>query len=264
MNKVLKIGGWVVFIAITFVLLGFADVNYDNIKSEEVLVEIEKPGGHEFVTEENVKLLLNDLGYSFKGQSLGEIELNRIESELLEVSGVRKVEAYKFNNGQVKIEIEQQLPIARIVLADGQMGCYLDIEGEVIPLSNNYVAKVPVFTGAIHEPYTDIPSAKELLANDSIAQYHIIDEIYLVAKEIVEDEFLMAQIVQVYVNSKQEFELIPRVGNHRILLGGVEDLSSKMDRLKAFYTSDGLNIKEYNLYDTLNLKYKDQLVCSKR
>ncbi len=264
MNKMLKIGGWILFVAVTFGLLGFADLNYDNIKSNQILIEIKRPGGHEFVTEDKVKLLLNDLGYSFKNQPLGQIELNRIESELLEVSGVKSVEAYKFNNGQVKVDIEQQLPIARIILSDGKMGGYLDIEGDIIPLSENYVAKVPVFTGMIHESYADMPSAKELLANDSLARYHIIDEIYLVAKEIVADEFLMAQIVQVFVNSKQEFELIPRVGNHRVLIGDINDLSSKMSRLKAFYTSDGLDIKEYNLYDTLNLKYKDQMVCSKR
>jgi cell division protein FtsQ len=68
----------------------------------------------------------------------------------------------------------------------------------------------------------------------------------------------------VYVNKQGEFELIPRVGNHRILLGGADDISSKLKRLKTFYTSKDVNVKELNMYDTINLKYKNQLVCSNR
>jgi cell division protein FtsQ len=264
MNKILKIAGWAMFLGLVILMMGFVGGKYETTQTSEPTVQIVKKGNHSFVSEDKVKSRLNDLGYSFVGQELREIELDRIESELNEVPGVKSTEAYKYSDGTVHIEIKQRNPIARIVLKGGKMGCYLDDEGEVVPLSKDYIAKVPVFTGYISEPYNAIPNVAEVTVNDSIADLHIIDDIYLVAKALAADEFLTAQVVQVYVNKQGEFELIPRVGNHRILLGGADDVSSKLKRLKTFYTSKDVNVKELNMYDTINLKYKNQLVCSNR
>lgn len=264
MKKVLQIGGWSIFVLGVFVLVFFVNAGYDDVETQQPEITIIKPGNHNFVTEEKVVNLMNDLGYSFKDQSLGDIELERIENEVNTIPGVKDVQAYKYSNGVVKLDIEQQLPVARVILKGGKMGCYLDTDGEVIPLSEDYIAKVPVFSGYIYEPYNDIPSVSEILVSDSVSKLHVLDEIHTLALALNQDEFLSAQILQVYVNEKEEFELIPRVGNHRILFGGIEDFNDKLFRLKYFYTEADINIKELNLYDTLNLKYKDQVVGSDR
>lgn len=264
MKRVLKIGGWSVFSIGVLVLLFFVNAGFDKVETLKPEITIEKPGGHNFVTEEKVLLLMNDLGYSFDNQVLGDIELKRIEEKVGAIPGVKSVEAYKFNSGKVKLEIKQQLPIARIFLHGGKLGCYMDNEGEIIPLSYDYVAKVPVFTGYIYEPINDIPNLKRITETDSISKLHVLDEIFYLASAIAKDDFLSAQIVQIYVNEEEEFEMIPRVGNHRILFGGIDDLDSKMERLNTIYTSSSFDVKELNLYDTLDLKYKDQIVCSKR
>lgn len=264
MKKALQIGGWSIFVLGVFVLLFFVNAGYDDIETQEPQITIIKPGNHNFVTDEKVKAVMNDLGYSFHDQSLGEIELERIEQEVKMIPGVKEVQAYKYSNGVVKLDIEQQLPVARVILKGGKMGCYIDAEGEIIPLSEDYIAKVPVFSGYIYEPYNDIPSVSEITENDSISELHVIDEIHTLALALNQDEFLAAQILQVYVNEKEEFELIPRVGNHRVLFGGIEDYEDKLFRLKYFYTEADFDVKELNVYDTLNLKYKDQIVGSKR
>ncbi len=264
MKKVLQIGGWSIFVLGVLAMLFFVNAGYDEVETQEPQITIYKPGNHNFVTEEKVVALMNDLGYSFKDQSLGDIELERIEEEVNTIPGVKDVQAYKYSNGVVKLEIEQQLPIARVILQGGKMGCYLDVDGEIIPLSEDYIAKVPVFSGHIYEPYNDIPSVSEVTMSDSISQLHIIDEIHTLALALNNDEFLAAQILQVYVNESSEFELIPRVGNHRILFGGINDFEDKLFRLKHFYTEAGIDVKELNVYDTLNLKYNDQIVGSKR
>ncbi|MCB9189126.1 MAG: hypothetical protein H6599_07565 [Flavobacteriales bacterium] len=264
MKKVLQIGGWSIFVLGVLVLLFFVNAGYDDIKTQEPQITIIKPGNHNFVTEEKVKAVMNDLGYSFQDQSLGEIELDRIEKEVKAIPGVKDVQAYKYSNGVVKLDIEQQLPVARVILKGGKMGCYLDAEGEIIPLSSDYIAKVPVFTGNIYEPYNEIPSVKDITVNDSVSQLHFLDEVYTLALALAQDEFLTAQILQIYVNDQEEFEFIPRVGNHRVLFGGIEDYEDKLFRLKYFYTEADVDVKELNVYDTLNLKFKDQIVGSKR
>ena len=62
-------------------------------------------------------------------------------------------------------------------------------------------------------------------------------------------------------NSSREQE--KHVGNHKIVFGGVENLESKFEKLMFFYKK-GLNKTGWNEYSEINLKYKDQVVCTKR
>jgi cell division protein FtsQ len=64
----------------------------------------------------------------------------------------------------------------------------------------------------------------------------------------------------VYVD--KDLELIPRVGNHTIILGNVSDLQEKFNKLMIFY-KEAMPKVGWNKYKTLNLKYKNQIVCKK-
>jgi len=83
------------------------------------------------------------------------------------------------------------------------------------------------------------------------------------AKFVDQSEFWKAQLVQIYVNEDNEIELIPRVGSHRILIGDVENLEEKFNKLMLFYEK-GLSKTGWNEYSIINLKFKDQVVCTKR
>ena len=123
---------------------------------------------------------------------------------------------------------------------------------------------MPVFNGFIFQPTENLTSVDEIVATSDPINSVMMGNIYLLATKINEDEFFKSQIVQVFVNNRNEFELIPRVGNHRILLGNAEDIDSKLFRLKTFYTSDQIDVRELNLYDTLNVKYANQLVAKSK
>jgi cell division protein FtsQ len=69
--------------------------------------------------------------------------------------------------------------------------------------------------------------------------------------------------VQVYVNSKNEFELIPRVGSHVILLGRLEGFEVRLDNLRSLY-DQGFSTAGWNQFEIINLKYENQVVCTKR
>ena len=66
----------------------------------------------------------------------------------------------------------------------------------------------------------------------------------------------------VYVNEKGDFVLVPRVGSHLIVFGGIDDMEEKCAKLKALYER-GWEPREWNCYKTVNLKYKGQIVCTK-
>ena len=52
------------------------------------------------------------------------------------------------------------------------------------------------------------------------------------------------------------------LGNEKILVGGNENISEKLNKLKFFY-QEGLRYEGWNVYQTIDLKNKDQVVCRK-
>ncbi len=63
-----------------------------------------------------------------------------------------------------------------------------------------------------------------------------LKEIYQFLQLIyVAHPFWSEQIVQIYVNRKGEYELIPRVGAHQILLGSMEQWEKKLRNLELLY-----------------------------
>jgi cell division protein FtsQ len=72
----------------------------------------------------------------------------------------------------------------------------------------------------------------------------------------------MRQIEQLFVNDKADIELIPRVGNQRIVLGSADSLEVKMRNLLAFY-KQAMPKVGWDTYKTINVKYTNQVVCVK-
>ena len=87
-------------------------------------------------------------------------------------------------------------------------------------------------------------------------------DLFKMANFISQDEFWNAQVSQLFVNDEKEFELIPRVGNHEIIFGEAEKIPFKFDKLMVFY-KEALPKTGWNEYSTINLKFKNQIVCTK-
>ena len=124
-----------------------------------------------------------------------------------------------------------------------------------MPLSNHFTAHTHVATGMINVGYK---RNKQTINKESI-----INQLFDVTEYIRKDDFLNSQIVQIDVNNEQEIVLIPRVGEQKIVFGKGDDIEDKFTRLKLFYKK-GIKPEELNKYTTLNLKYKQQIICSKR
>lgn len=263
MNKGIKILSWSAFILVVLILLVFVDNSYSAIPSATPKINITQEGGHHFITEKLVLEKLSNIGCSLEGQLYKDIEAKRIEEVINNTPGVKNSEVYKSNDGVVTLDIKQSRPIARIITNNGLVSFYLDEDGLTMPLSKTYIAKVPVFSGSIYYTDGNVLKVDEIKANDSLKAVHLLDDIFDVAIAIDKNEFIKLQTLQVFVNEKQEFEITPRVGKNRIMLGTSDNIEDKVEKLSQFYTSV-INPKELNNYDTISVKYRNQIVCSKR
>jgi len=252
-------------IALAFLIsLGFVDSRRSKMECNDVVIRILDTLGQSFVEPEDIHLVvLNKFG-ELKGQKLSSINIALLEKIIDNNPFVADAEVFSSIDGKLNIEVLQRRPVVLVVNFSNE-SFYVDDEGVFMPLSEKYTARVPLANGYIFNRETELkiqdPDVKNI--NDSLSPASIMRDVYNVSLFVAQDDFWNAQIEQIYVNSNGDLELIPRVGRHSIILGNGKDLKEKFDRLFLFYT-DGLNKAGWDKYKTINLKFKDQVVCTKK
>lgn len=261
MKKKINILLWIGFFIGTIVMLSFSRSKQDSKLCSVLKIKVDTETGMHFINEDDVISALRVEGLNPVGLMMSEVNLEEIETTLRKIPEIKLAEVYKSMNGEVGIKIYQRVPMARVFNQSGR-NFYLDEDGYQMPVSEKYSPRVLVFTGNINDPATDL-SARELDLSPELDKMYMADEIYRLAKFIKDDEFWSAQIQQVNVNSFSEFELIPTVGDHRVMFGNLENMEGKFNKLFVFY-KEGLNNTDWEKYDTINVKFKHQIICTKK
>lgn len=258
MKKVIKhIILMIAVLGYLIVILGFVSNEEKKVMCRGVRIIIHDSLDIQFVNSSMIRNTLLRGGNRLAGKSFDEINLQEIEDRVREIKYIERAEVYATVEEELVVDIYQRKPEVRIIDRSGQ-GYYIDREGYIIPLSPNYSPYLMVVNGAIAERYRRVKNINELDPENNL-----LADIYKLVKYIQSDKFWKAQIVQIYVNGKGEFEFIPRVGSHVIEFGKVDNMEEKFEKLWILY-NDGFYYKGWNQYDRIDLKYKNQVICTKR
>lgn len=263
-KRILIISGWIVLVVGASVLLGFAKSKRNNTLCKSVRVEIVQKGNSLFITPAEICALIakNQQGV-VEGKPMDKINLPEMEEMLKENPYIINAQVYATLDGNITIKVTQKNPIVRILNMNDE-SYYIDSTGYFMPLTDNYTPRVLIVNGLINEPYaTNCTSNIQKMETDTTV-HSLLPSIYKIASFINDNAFWKAQITQIYVDSAKEFTLIPRVGCQHIILGDTSDMKQKFDKLFVLY-KDGFNHNEkWNEYATINLKYKHQIICTKK
>lgn len=229
----------VFLIAVVVFLYGFGYQRNGVRPVKESVVEFTN-GENLFLSHEMVnKLLIQNHG-GLKNKSKSLINLQELENVVFSNELVEKAKIFLTIDGVVKTVVTQRTPIARVNTEAAVY--YIDKQGLKMPLSSNYSARVLLVSGAIHD--ADIAP------------------LYALINRIQKNEFLKKMIVGIEKKSEKEYVLRTRVYNQKIVLGEIRDLEKKLKKLEAFYNEVIQNDK-VDAYKTINLKYNNQVVCTK-
>jgi cell division protein FtsQ len=259
LKKILHISLWVLLIVALLTSVAFVEKKQPVVRCHNVYIDIDHNTELYFVQREDVIQLIKDKGDSLFNQPLNSIDVNQIEKTLNSHPSIANAEVYVDVNGDVSINITQRKPIARVINALGE-SYYIDDKGLLMPLSDNYTSRVVVVNGKLFESYAGHYLTNYSAINDSVLKTTWLDDVYAIAKYLDANEFWKSQIVQIYID--KEIELVPRVGNQRIIFGDASDLEDKFKKLFVLYTK-GLSKTGWNAYSVINLKFKNQVVCTK-
>jgi cell division protein FtsQ len=242
---------WVTVLSGIVVLMSFIEIKKSEVICKDVKVYI--PGNQYFIDKDEVDNILEVKSNALIGHRLDDINIHALENKLKANPFIEFAKVYADMDGVIQVEISQRQPIMRVVNKFDQ-DFYIDQHGLKIPLSQNFTAKVLVATGNIDELFSNrVDSLHTDMAKD----------LYKTADFIRKDSLWSAQIVQVFVNDHHEMELIPRVGNQRILLGNADSLKTKFANLLVFYKQALPKVGE-DVYKIINIKYANQVIGVKK
>lgn len=245
--------------------LGFVAKSEARTVATDLTISIANNEENPFLSESDVKQFLAERSDSVLANSYANISIPDLEKALNSHPAIENAEVSREMNGEIKVDILQRTPVLRVINKDGE-SYYIDSQSRLMPLNSNYTARVLVANGEILEPYARRYqfSVDQIGSNELFAKVSLLDDLLAVANYINRDSVLSVLVQQIYVNADKEMELYPAIGSHRIVFGDASNIAVKFNKLKLFYTK-GLNTSDgWNKYSTINLKYKNLVVCTKK
>lgn len=230
-------------------LAGFASSKQNEKICEKVSIKIDNEYNNYFIGDKEVKSLLTREGErNLEGIPNSSIDLKNLEKRIESNKFVKNADVYRGLDGNIHVYVKQSRPIARIIRSDQDL--YVDTEGNLLPLSERYTARVL--------PITKSTSAKMLdkgFFQDSTGKAYL--ELLLF---IERDAFWKAQLAQMHIDGKGKVSFLPQVGEHTIEFGKPAEFEEKFKKLMVFY-KEVLPVMGWDKYKRVNIEYEDQIIC---
>ena len=210
------------------------------------------PDGHFLVDSMDIaKTIKRSFAFEWSGHQIGLLNTERLERVLEDDPFILNADVYVNARNMIYIMVQQREPVLRII-DDNGLQYYIDKDGNKMPLSKHFSARVMVATGNLP------PHVPGFLDREN----HLLKDVFMLSQYIEADRFLHTLVEQIYV-SNGKIWLSPKVGNYKIILGDVEGMEEKFERLKVFY-QEVMPYKGWRRYKIVNLSFKGQIVCQKR
>lgn len=263
MRKIIIISVWVVLLAGLAILVRFVVKQHQAMVCDKVNITVTYNSDDKFITPVDVNAFLSAKGLKTKGAVLSEIYPEDIEKAISSIPCVEKAEVNTSINADVEIKIVQRKPIVK-VFNKYNRSFYIDDKGCLIPSGESHIARLFVANGFIddmYNPFTKL-DVTDPAGKDTVIMKTAIYKIFRMAQFISKDDFWKAMIEEIYINNKGEIELYTKIGELSIIFGGIDNMNEKFRNLLVFF-KQGLNKVGWNKYRVINVKYKNQVVCTK-
>lgn len=261
MKKIIKILPFILLIVYMIIAFGFVSAERENVICSEVNIIIQDSVSRTFYRTDDIKNELLNLRMKLVGYPLYSLNTRKMEEVIKNKPYIRDVKVFTTISGSLEVVITQREPVVRVFTNESR-SYYLDEKGNVMPESKNFTPFILVANGYF-------PGGNEVLNSGNIfslkdrKKYKVWFELLELVTKINEDYLWKNQFVQIYLNRNGQFELIPRVGAHVIVFGDISESDEKFNKLKTLYFK-AFSTEGWNNYEKIDLRYKNQVVCTKR
>lgn len=205
-------------------------------------VEISGNETADSVTIQGIRQELARYPHKIKGALVSSVNTKDVEDFLSRMSNFENVECWLTTDGSMKVAITPMIPELRVF--DGDQSYYINKDGKRIESKASFFVDVPVATGH----FTDQYPPRTILP---------------LIRFINGDKVFSDLVGMVEVKDPDNIILVPRIIGHVINFGDTSRLKEKRDALVTFYRKV-MPYKGWEEYDTIFLKFKGQIVASRR
>jgi len=193
-----------------------------------------------FIKQETVNKLLIENKTDASAIQKVDLDLNRLEKSINSNPMIEKSEVFVSIDGVLKAVVKQKTPIARMFNDEGSF--YIDYQGGMMPVSDEFTARVPIVSGEINKVNQD--------------------EFNKLLRFVYDDDFLKKNIIGIQITPSGSIKMLNRNFDYEIEFGQTVNIERKFKNYKAFYQKTVVDSSLYK-YKKINLTFTQQVVCTK-
>ena len=252
-KKILSILLWVVTAAALVVLFVFARENYltTPLKSIQLIPATDTGFVRKTALHKEIEQICGN-------SKVGTVNMIAIQKVMEENSWIEDGTSYIDLDGTLNVSFKEYEPWFRVFGKKGH-SVYVTRDGVVIPSSRTYTPYVLVASGNF-ELRSD--SATYQLSDTLDSDRNLLNALHW-CDAIEGNDFVSHCIGQLYCNKRNQFELTVKGFDGRVIVGDTCDATDKLKRLESFM-KQRIDSPETKTLKSINLNYKNQIVCTKR
>ena len=255
-KKILSIILWVVTGGALVVLFAFGRKTYLNTPLKGINFSFEQANSKGCVEKDTLLSYIEALCDIQHEAKISSINMMGIKKLLCDNPWIEQASGYIGLNDTLTLKAKEYKPALRVFNKEGK-SVFVSEKGIIIPFSPKHSPRLIIANGDF-----DFPTPKQnACMTDSIYAPTGISEALHIATAINNDPFLSGSIGQIYKNDK-EYELVVNDLPARAVLGDTCATNDKLSRLRTLLEKYS-GTHELLPYKSLNLKYKNQIVCTK-
>ena len=229
-------------------LISFRALRLSERKVSGIEIEIMSNQDFYLIDQFEIQALLNKEQSVVLGTNFDQVDIKLLERQVEENPFVAEIDIFMSVTGVLGAKVSQAQPIGRLMSSSGP-DQYIDVTGKLLPMNSDYTARVPLIS------FAEYPQWESNLGENDLGK-QLMEFLIFINK----DELWRAQIAQLAVSEENELTLWPQMTKQLILFGPADEIEEKFKKLKLFY-KEVLPKKGWNTYSSINLKYKNQIVC---
>jgi cell division protein FtsQ len=230
----------IVYLLIALPATGYI-ARYDHLK-DSLQINIIDSMHTDFVTAQNIKEETLKVYPNINNATRREINTHYIEQALKSLDNIEDVNFVYLNDGSLKCDVIPMVPVARIY--DSKGSHYINKDGKNMRANLRYHVDVPIIVGQFDKDH----SATSLLPLLDYIKNHPATD---------------ALVSSIKVDRNRDIIIVPIIRGHVINFGDTTDIVNKWERIKTMYRKV-LPVKGWDTYDTISVKWRGQVVATRR
>lgn len=223
-------------------LIVMGNIMRSNSPVKGIQVTIDYPGEDTLMMAEEVEELIRLKMPWVEEQCVKEVERDEIADTVLTSPYLERCEVSVSMGNNIIVKAVQRRPIVRVFRGNEEY--YLDVHGKKIPLS-------------------EVGSCDVIVANGMLKKGSAIEQVWKMACYLDSHPKYGCIFDQIYINEEGDMLLVPKISNHYVEMGDIENLDSKFEHLVRFYRKAMPKVG-WQAYSKVSLKYRGQVICTKR